>query len=591
MSLYEKLTKAELIERLQDLQAKQIVRDGLEQAAAELEVHQAELEIQNRELIETQKLLEQSRERYANLFDFAPIGYLVLDKFGVILDINLTAAESLCNERKGFLGLPFNHYVHKESVGQFWEHLRRCRSQVGRNAVAELTLKARNGSLHNVQIVSVACSESDDQAAFRSALIDLADRKRAEADRERFILEKASRREAENANRSKDEFLAMLSHELRTPLHTIQGWLYMLRFGHLTHEETQHGLDVIERSVTAQARLVNDLLDLSRLTREKVTIEQKAVDLVSVIESTIEILRFGIEEKRLSIHKSLGALGGYVVGDALRLQQVTTNLIQNAVKFTPEGGKIEVRLRRAQASDGTPTAELEVEDTGIGISPAILPLIFENFRQGDSSTTRSHGGLGLGLAIAKSLVELHKGTICVESAGEGKGTTFVVTLPLVLDNGRMESRTRTPKKEDASPVSAAAPEPSVDSLQGVRVLIVDDDSFSRDLVKRLLEPHGVVVKTAESADAGLELVHKFHPQVLLSDIAMPEKDGYYLIERIRTLAPEDGRNVRAIALTAFASPVDRAKALASGFEAFLSKPVDPAVLVSGIAKLAGLPSH
>jgi CheY-like chemotaxis protein len=340
----------------------------------------------------------------------------------------------------------------------------------------------------------------------------------------------------------------------------------------------KHALDVIDRSVRAQVRLINDLLDLSRLVRGKVELEKKPVDLAAVVEAALETMSPAAAEKRLAIEKRLEPFEGYVEGDPQRIEQVAGNLIHNALKFTPDGGRIEVELQRVAWPDQRPAAVLTVRDTGVGIAPHVLPRIFDRFRQGDSSFTRRHGGLGLGLAIARSLIEMHGGTLRAESEGEGKGSAFIVALPLVDE--ALPAAVPAPSKEEA-----AEKLPEGSALASVRILVVDDDPFARELLRRSLEPHGAVVKTVASAAEGFKVFQELAPQILVCDIAMPLEDGYTLIRKIRALPRESGKEARAIALTAFVSEADRHRAITSGFNAFLPKPVEPMDLVKTATQL------
>jgi PAS domain S-box-containing protein len=386
-----------------------------------------------------------------------------------------------------------------------------------------------------------------------------------------------ARAEAEEANRMKDQFLATLSHELRTPLNAILGWAQILRAGRLDPEGMARGLDAIERSSRAQAQLIGDLLDISRITSGKLRLETQLVDLVEVIEAALATILPAAEARGVSVERSLDPRAGLVTGDPDRLQQVIWNLLANSVKFTPKGGRVEVRLAAPPAVTGH--AEIQVRDTGQGIEPDLLPHVFELFRQDSVSSTPGQGGLGLGLSIVRELVELHGGTIQAESPGPGQGATFTVRLPLAAARPLGE----TPPE----PFAAVREEEPRPPLAGLRLLAVDDEPDTLEVLAELLSLRGAEVATASSADQAIEMLGRFAPDVLVSDISMPGRDGYDLIREVRTdRAPED---LPAVAVTAFASPEDRKRALNAGFQVHMAKPVDPGELVSVIARLAPRP--
>jgi signal transduction histidine kinase len=382
-----------------------------------------------------------------------------------------------------------------------------------------------------------------------------------------FAAEREARAEAHSANRAKDHFLATLSHELRTPLNAIMGWLRMLRNPRLDDAQKRHALDVIERNARLQAQLINDLLDVSRIIAGKLEMEKYAVDLAPVVQEAIEAVRGDVEAKSLTLEASLDPATGEVLGDPMRLQQVVANLLSNAVKFTPRHGRIELRLERAAVN-----ARLTVADSGEGIEPAMLPHVFEPFQQADSTTTRSHQGLGLGLAIVRQLVEAHGGRVRVDSPGRGHGATFVVELPIVaLRERRADSRAVF----EAGRGTGAR-------LDGLRVLVVDDHGDARELLGLVLREHGAEVLLADSVPEALEVLGQAAVDVLISDLAMPGADGYALIAAVRS-----GRRsaIPAVALTAYAGRDVRERAIAAGFTAHATKPVDPEDLVDLIAKL------
>lgn len=395
-----------------------------------------------------------------------------------------------------------------------------------------------------------------------------------------------AREEAEAANRIKDEFLTVLSHELRTPLNPILGWSQLLRTGKLDAAKTAHALETIERNAKLQTQLIEDLLDVSRILRGKLSLNMAPVNLAVTIEAALETVRLAAQAKSIQIQMLLDPKIGPVLGDSARLQQVIWNLLSNAVKFTPEGGQVEIGLslvtghlsyvedeqhRTNHRGQRTSYAQIRVTDTGMGISPEFLPHVFEYFRQADSTTTRKFGGLGLGLAIVHHLVELHGGTVQADSPGKGQGAIFTVRLPL------MPTVTETPQNN----LEAT----SVAHLTGLRILVVDDEPDIRDIVAFILEQAGATVKVAVCAAEALNLLKESLPDVLICDIGMPEMDGYRLMRQIRTLPPEQGGTIPAIALTAYAGDVNQQKALAAGFQQHLAKPVEPEELVRAIAVL------
>jgi PAS domain S-box-containing protein len=382
-----------------------------------------------------------------------------------------------------------------------------------------------------------------------------------------------SRRELRNADQAKDGFLAVVSHELRTPLTAMLGWVRLLTTGMLDDATSARALPVIERNTKLLAQLIDDLLDVSRIVAGKLRLEAGPVDLIAVIESAIEAVQGLADAKSIGLKAVLDPSAGSIVGDPGRLQQVVWNLLSNAIKFTPNRGRIDLRLERA----GT-HARLRVRDTGRGISRELLPHIFDRFRQDDG--TRRHGGLGLGLAIVRHIVELHEGRVWAESDGEGRGATLVVELPLPVDDVRPASKPAAVYRRLESAPSRLI------NLVGRRILVVDDEADARDLLAEILGQAGADVMVVGSADEALETLRRWRPDVLVSDIGMPGDDGYMLIRKVRALGSEDGGQVRALALTAYARSEDRALALEAGFHTHIAKPVDPLELTALIAGLA-----
>jgi signal transduction histidine kinase/ActR/RegA family two-component response regulator len=385
--------------------------------------------------------------------------------------------------------------------------------------------------------------------------------------------EQAARARAEEANRLKDQFLAMVSHELRTPLNAILGWADLLRTGRLEPSRRDRASQAIYDSARRQAQLIDELLDLARIISGKLRLERDLVDIGQILRAAREVVQPAAEGKRIHIVVDADPALGTLYADAARLQQVFWNLLSNAVKFTPEGGAVRVRLRCVRG-----VAEVVVTDTGEGISDEFLPFLFEPFSQADGSTTRPHGGLGLGLSIVKHLVEAHGGTITLQSRGEGSGASFLVRLPIV--SGAVSSRNASGPSEAADPIGLP--------LHGVSVLVVDDDEDTLQVVTAHLESHHAVVRTASSAAEAFELLQREHVDVLISDVAMPGEDGYALIKKVRALGRPEVASIPAAALTAFAREEDRQRAIQAGFQLHLVKPIDPGALVAAIATLANV---
>lgn len=404
--------------------------------------------------------------------------------------------------------------------------------------------------------------------------LDVTERKQAEQEREHLLARaEAAREQAETANRIKDEFLAVLSHELRSPLNPILGWAKLLRSRKFDEAALKKALETIERNASLQAQLIEDLLDVSRILRGKLALNMTSVNLGSTVEAALETVRLAAEAKHIHIQTWLDPSLDRVLGDGTRLQQVVWNLLSNAIKFTPEGGQVTVQLTSVDAH-----AQLTICDTGKGINSDFLPHVFEYFRQADSTTTRRFGGLGLGLAIVRHLVELHGGTIWAASPGEDQGATFTLRLPLLQDKG---SRMPSEAQLNAAPAHTSPSYP----LAGVQILVVDDDADTRDFFRFVLEQRGAIVTTAASAGAALQALAQFEPDILLSDIGMPEMDGYMLMQQVRMLNTDQGSQIPAIALTAYAGETNQQQALAAGFQRHIAKPVIAEELIQEIANL------
>ena len=401
-------------------------------------------------------------------------------------------------------------------------------------------------------------------------------RRRAEEDRAELLeRERAARADAEKANRLKDEFLATLSHELRTPLNAVIGWSRMLGSGRLDRQSSKHALEVIERNAWAQRQIIEDILDVSRVITGKLHLNLSPVDLVAVVDAALDAVRPAMEAKQIQIETLIDASLRVVSGDADRLQQVVWNILSNAAKFTPQGGKVEISVNQSSTH-----VHIQVKDTGPGIEAAFLPYVFERFRQADGSTTRMHGGLGLGLAIVRHLVELHGGTIAVDNREEGCGAVFTIRLPLPSGELRPEALAAAEsaaKENQSEPVS----------LEGLEILIVDDETDALDLISVELAQHGAKVTGVSNATDALKAIEEHRFDLLVCDIGMPEIDGYELIRRIRKQELGKDKRIPAVALTAYARVQDRMQAIVAGYSTHIAKPVDANELVTIVASLAG----
>ena len=403
---------------------------------------------------------------------------------------------------------------------------------------------------------------------------EIADRKRAEKERAEMLARaRAAQVNAEEANRLKDEFLATVSHELRAPLTAMLGWVTLIRGERLDKESKERALETVERNTRMQKKLVDDLLDVSSIVTGNFALDIEPTDIFYVIESAVEAVRPEAEAKGVRLQKALDPAVHMFLLDPNRFHQVIWNLVQNAVKFTPAGGAVEVRLRYLNGQ-----AEIEVIDTGVGIAPEFLPFVFDRFRQANGSITRMHSGLGLGLTIVRSVVEMHGGTVGVQSAGEGRGSTFKITLPPPLQEGL--PRDAPPTAETGQEAMAPGPTPK---LSGLRALVVDDQADMRDLLGTILSMENAEVRTADSMDEAMRITSAWSPEILICDIAMPGGSGYELIKRVR----DGGCNTPAIAITARAGVEDCASSLAAGFQMHLPKPIEPPELVASVASLTG----
>jgi len=520
-----------------------------------------------RELEDRVRQLSESESRYRTMGETLPYGVWLTDPQGRALYTSQSFLDLLnmsMEEMQQFgwtqrlvpedVEPMLNKWFHCIETGDMWDH--------------EHRILDRNGEIRTV--LTRGLPVRDEHGVVTSWVgvnLDITDRKR---------LEEQFREQAEalgRANRMKDEFLATLSHELRTPLNAIVGWSDMLRRGRLNPNDTQRATDSIYRNAQAQTEMIADVLDVSRIISGKVQIEPSPMDLPALLQNAMDSLRAAASTKNVQLLSEIASVPYPVSGDATRMQQVFWNLLSNAVKFTPAGGTVRVSLHVAHGQ-----VEVMVSDTGIGIPREFLPHVFERFRQRDSSSTRTHGGLGLGLAIVKHLVELHGGTVTAESAGEGQGATFTVRLPAVPFEDRRREEHRAVR--NVPPVETFPDD--VPPLCGTRVLVVDDHSDARDLSASVLRNHGATVAIAASAMQALDQFVLFDPHVLLVDLAMPEMDGFALLERIRMSEGGKGQRVPAIAFTAYAREEDRRRTLANGFQLHIAKPVDAHTLVRAV---------
>jgi len=486
----------------------------------------------------------------------------------LLLDEELTTSSI-----RSFLGAP----IVSATVTRGWFYLLNRR---GKDAFSESDESLAATFANHVAVAyenAVLYAETQNHAT--ELRMEMAVRKQAEEERARLLVrEQSARAEAEAANRNKDEFLATLSHELRTPLTAILGWSHLMRTKKLKDDEVTRALDTIERNARSQSQLIDDLLDVSRIITGKLSIDHSRVDIVKVIEAAWDATRPVAETKQVEFTYAIPPTGYVVFGDPTRLQQVFWNLFSNAVKFTPKGGRVAVELSTADSY-----VSVAVKDTGIGIKPEFVPFIFDRFRQADGSTTREQGGLGLGLAIVRHLIELHGGSVEVASEGEKCGATFTVTIPLALDDIASDNESCDTVLYESAEVRGFA----ANLLAGIKVLVVDDEPDSRELLMTILTGCGSDVRCSDSAANAIQAFHEWSPDLLVSDIGMPNEDGYSLIRRLRNLDSLQAREIPAVALTAYATDEDRSQALSAGFQVHVPKPIEPESFVSSIASVLG----
>jgi signal transduction histidine kinase len=444
----------------------------------------------------------------------------------------------------------------------------RVRNQISVKRTRDLLQNELSTTSENLEKLALEMSSRKRELQVALDQLELAHKERTDL----YSREQRARQEAEQANRIKDEFLATLSHELRTPLTAMLGWSRMLRSGRLDEESFTRAIETIERNAKVQCQLIEDLLDISRIISGKMRIDTRPIDFVSVVQAAIDSVRPAAEAKNIEIDQEIINGFGLIMGDPDRLQQVVWNILTNAIKFTPKQGRITIKLDNSGSS-----AVLSITDTGIGINPDFLPFVFERFRQSDNSGTRKQKGLGLGLGIVRHLIELHGGTVQAESEGEGHGSTFIVTLPIPSYANLQPSDS----SDDYSEIDST----SSHALLGLNILLVEDQDDARDLLTLILEQHGASVSPAANALEAIEAFRRSKHDVIISDINMPEESGYDLLRKIREYEKTQGRNTPAVALTAFARPEDRDRALSSGFQLHVAKPVEPSELIEVITSL------
>ena len=528
-----------------------------------------------------EETLRQSEQRFRMLVEeVEDYAIFMLDVEGYIQSWNAGAEAIKGYKADEIIGKHFTVFYPEEDIQRDKPRFElKVAAEVGRFEDEGWRLR-KDGTRFWANVIITALRDKDGVLrGFGKVTSDLTERKKAEEQRLQLAREQVARSEAEAASRAKDEFLATISHELRTPLNAILGWGRMLRNTNLNEENVNRGLNSIERNAKLQAQLIDDLLDVSSIISGKLRLTVLPVDLPPIIEAAVDSMRPAADAKGIRLQLMLDSHAGLISGDPDRLQQIVWNLLSNAVKFTHREGRVHVSLQRFNSH-----VEIKVSDTGRGISPEFLPYVFDRFRQADSSISRMHGGLGLGMAIVRHLVELHGGTVHAQSPGEGQGTTFTVELPIIAAYG---SGRIVPDADEVNPPTATN-QGGLDlpSLEGLTILVVDDEADARDLLTVVLEARQARVTTVANPTEAYETLEWLRPDVIISDIGMPGEDGYTFMRKVRL---EEARVQHgwkpAIALTAHARAEDRLRALSAGYQAHVAKPVEPAELVAVIASL------
>ncbi len=549
-----------------------------------------------------EQILRDSEQQLRATFAQAAVGIAIAGMDGKFMSMNRKFCEILGYAPDELQTMTFRQITHPDDLLETESYVTRLKAGQLNDYGIEKRYRRKDGHYVWCQAtVTLVRDETGSPGQFIGVIDDITSRKQTEAalaatahdnvrlyqaaqqsaEEKKALLEseREARAAAERLNTTKDEFLATLSHELRTPLSAILGWTQILRHVNAKPEDVARGIEVIERNARAQAQLIDDLLDMSRITSGKVRLDIQPVLPYSFVQAAVDALRPAADAKGVRLETMLDPLAGPISGDPGRLQQVVWNLLSNAVKYTPRNGKVQVRLECVNSQ-----IEITVADTGSGIDPDFLNHAFERFRQADSSTTRSHGGLGLGLSIVRHLVEQHGGTVQASSPGIGKGATFTVQLPLTVIHPSAQTEERLHPR--TNPLISTVDFRNTD-LSGLRVLVVEDEPDARDMIARVLSDCRATVITAKSASEALQQIAQGPPEILISDVGMPEMDGYELLRRVRKLSPEAGGQIPAIALTAFARSEDRTQALRAGFHVHVAKPVEPSELVASVASVAG----
>jgi PAS domain S-box-containing protein len=531
--------------------------------------------------IHERKLAEAVTARMAAIVESSDDAIISKDLNGIIVSWNEGAERLFGYTAAEVIGKPVTILIppgRADEEPYILEHIRR-----GEKVDHYETVRRRkDGSEVDISLTVSPIRDKSEKVIGASKIArDITERKRAEAEREELLRrESAARAEAEKADRLKEEFLATVSHELRSPLNAILGWAEMLSENRLDEKKTARAFEVIYRNTHAQNQLIGDLLDVSRIITGKLRLDVSMVELIPVINAAMDVVRPAADAKNVRLISTVGPAAGRAAVDPDRLQQIVWNLLSNAVKFTPKGEEVAVRLEREATR-----IVITVSDTGMGIEPEFLPFVFDRFRQREGDTKRTHGGLGLGLAIVRHLAELHGGTVSAASPGKGRGATFTVTLPLTprrMETGEDERASLT----GGSRTSQSRPQ-SPDSLRDLRVLVVDDEQDARELFHSMLTHYGAEVKVCASVAEALWTLDEWRPDVLVADIGMPREDGYELMKKVRAREPERGGRIPAVAVTAYAGALDERKALATGYQVYVTKPVEPGRLAAKVASLAG----